>query len=185
MAFVMRFAADDVHEVVIANSGHWLMEEQPDTTVAAIRAFLGSAKPTALKPTRLSAKEIAALSHDKAGAGTSKLKGVEMIVLSGNPSEPGPYAIELRVPANTRIASHTHRDDRTALVLSGEWHFGYGPKASDKATSVLGPGGFYTEPANEAHFAFTKDKPTVVYITGVGPTDTQYVDAANAPSDNQ
>jgi pimeloyl-ACP methyl ester carboxylesterase len=42
MAHVMRFAADDVHQVVIANSGHWLMEEQPEATVAAIRAFLGA-----------------------------------------------------------------------------------------------------------------------------------------------
>jgi pimeloyl-ACP methyl ester carboxylesterase len=50
MAHVMRFAADDVHQVVIANSGHWLMEEQPEATVAAIRAFLGGSEPTGLKP---------------------------------------------------------------------------------------------------------------------------------------
>jgi pimeloyl-ACP methyl ester carboxylesterase len=36
----MRAAASDVSETVIANSGHWLMEEQPAATVAAIRAFL-------------------------------------------------------------------------------------------------------------------------------------------------
>jgi pimeloyl-ACP methyl ester carboxylesterase len=40
MAVVMRAAATDVHEVVIPNSGHWLMEEQPQPTIAAIRAFL-------------------------------------------------------------------------------------------------------------------------------------------------
>ena len=40
MAVVMRAAATDVHEVVIAGSGHWLMEEQPATTVAATRTFL-------------------------------------------------------------------------------------------------------------------------------------------------
>jgi pimeloyl-ACP methyl ester carboxylesterase len=40
MATVMRAAADDVQESVIAGSGHWLMEEQPAATVAAIRAFL-------------------------------------------------------------------------------------------------------------------------------------------------
>jgi pimeloyl-ACP methyl ester carboxylesterase len=40
MAVVMRAAATDVTEAVIANSGHWLMEEQPAATVAAIRAFL-------------------------------------------------------------------------------------------------------------------------------------------------
>src|SRR5713101_4904354 len=40
MAVVMRAAASDVTELVIPNSGHWLMEEQPAATIAAIRAFL-------------------------------------------------------------------------------------------------------------------------------------------------
>ncbi|WCM18342.1 alpha/beta hydrolase [Paraburkholderia bryophila] len=40
MAYIMRFAADDVHQIVIAGSGHWLMEEQPVPTIAAIRAFV-------------------------------------------------------------------------------------------------------------------------------------------------
>ncbi len=29
-------------ELVISNSGHWLMEEEPAATIAAIRAFLTS-----------------------------------------------------------------------------------------------------------------------------------------------
>ena len=40
MAVVMRVAATDVTELVIPNSGHWLMEEQPAATVAAVRDFL-------------------------------------------------------------------------------------------------------------------------------------------------
>ena len=40
MAVVMRAAATSVRELVIPNSGHWLMEEQPKATVAAVRAFL-------------------------------------------------------------------------------------------------------------------------------------------------
>ena len=44
MAVVARAAGTDVKELVIANAGHWLMEEQPQTTVAAIRTFLGSGK---------------------------------------------------------------------------------------------------------------------------------------------
>ena len=40
MAMVMRAAATDVQERVIPKSGHWLMEEQPAATVAAVRAFL-------------------------------------------------------------------------------------------------------------------------------------------------
>jgi len=39
-AVVMRNAASDVTEVVIPDSGHWLMEEQPAATVKAVRKFL-------------------------------------------------------------------------------------------------------------------------------------------------
>lgn len=45
MATVMRFVGDDVREVVIPHSGHWLMEEQPAATVAAVRNFLNSRGP--------------------------------------------------------------------------------------------------------------------------------------------
>ena len=41
-AVVMRNAATDVTEVVIPNAGHWLMEEQPAATIAAVRSFLSS-----------------------------------------------------------------------------------------------------------------------------------------------
>jgi pimeloyl-ACP methyl ester carboxylesterase len=40
MADDLRFVASDVTTAVIANSGHWLMEEQPSATMAAIRALL-------------------------------------------------------------------------------------------------------------------------------------------------
>jgi pimeloyl-ACP methyl ester carboxylesterase len=39
-AEVMRFVARDVTAQVIANSGHWLMEEQPAATVAVVTAFV-------------------------------------------------------------------------------------------------------------------------------------------------
>jgi pimeloyl-ACP methyl ester carboxylesterase len=41
-AVVMRNAASDVTEVVIPDAGHWLMEEQPEATVAAVRTFVTS-----------------------------------------------------------------------------------------------------------------------------------------------
>jgi pimeloyl-ACP methyl ester carboxylesterase len=44
-ADVMRFVASNVASVVIPNSGHWLMEEQPAATMAAIRAFLDKQPP--------------------------------------------------------------------------------------------------------------------------------------------
>jgi pimeloyl-ACP methyl ester carboxylesterase len=42
-AVVMRNAASNVTEVVIAGAGHWLMEERPEATIAAVRGFLSAA----------------------------------------------------------------------------------------------------------------------------------------------
>jgi pimeloyl-ACP methyl ester carboxylesterase len=40
MATVMRFAATDVTEGIVPHSGHWIMEENPDATIALIMPFL-------------------------------------------------------------------------------------------------------------------------------------------------
>ncbi len=40
MADIMRLVADDVRGGIIANSGHWVMEEQPQQTTAKIVAFI-------------------------------------------------------------------------------------------------------------------------------------------------
>ena len=40
MAAVMRFAASDVEEGVVPDSGHWIMEENPKATIELVRAFL-------------------------------------------------------------------------------------------------------------------------------------------------
>jgi len=42
MATIMQFAASNVREGVIPDSGHWIMEENPRATIAAVRAFLGN-----------------------------------------------------------------------------------------------------------------------------------------------
>jgi len=41
----IQFAATNVRGLSIANSGHWLMEEQPEATMNAIIDFLDEAKP--------------------------------------------------------------------------------------------------------------------------------------------
>ncbi len=129
---------------------------------------------------RLTAAEVGDLSGHGAGAGTSGISGIQTMVLAGDPSKSGPYTIRLRVP-EPRIAAHSHRDDRTAVVISGTWFFGYGRRANQSALKPLPPGSFYSEPAGVAHFAETRNDAVVVYITGNGPTDTIYVNPANDP----
>ena len=107
--------------------------------------------------------------------GSSKLAGVHTKVLAGNPAAAGFYAILLFVPAHTTIQAHSHRDDRLATVVSGNWQFGYGTHFDDSALKVLPPGSVYSEPGGVNHFARTTDVPVVVHICGFGPTDTRYV----------
>jgi pimeloyl-ACP methyl ester carboxylesterase len=40
MAAVMRFAASNVEEDIVPDSGHWIMEENPKATVALVQRFL-------------------------------------------------------------------------------------------------------------------------------------------------
>ena len=79
------------------------------------------------------------------------------------------------------ILAHTHRDDRVATVVSGTWYFGYGTRHDPAALKPLPAGSFYTE-AGEPHFAETKDEAVTVYITGNGPSDTNYVEPAPRPA---
>lgn len=130
---------------------------------------------------RLSPPDIAALSEGGATAGTSGVSGIRTTVLYGDPTKAGPYTIALRVPPNMRIAAHSHRDDRTAVVVAGVWRFGYGKKADESLVKVLPPGSFYSEPAGVDHFAMTGPEGASVYISGYGPTSTDYVETANTP----
>ena len=123
---------------------------------------------------RLTPKEIEALPSENAGAGTSGLRAVTTRVLFGDPTKSGLYTIEWKGAPNTVIQAHTHRDTRTAVVISGLWYFGYGLKNEQALVKALPPGAFYTEPSGESHFARTGPEGATVSITGYGPTDTVY-----------
>jgi uncharacterized RmlC-like cupin family protein len=149
--------------------------------IALVMVLASVAQAAAINQIRLTAGEITAREALGAGPGTSGVAGIQTTVLLGDPTKPGLYTIRLSIPANTTIEAHTHRDNRSAVVMSGTWYFGYGSVANAAATKPLPPGSFYTEPGGVAHFALTRAEPVVVYITGSGPTNTVYPNAANDP----
>src|SRR5271169_4911151 len=111
---------------------------------------------------RLTPEEIDTIQAHDSGAGTSGVAGIRTTVVTGDPTRAGPYTIRLSIPANTKIQAHTHRDNRTAVVTSGVWYFGYGPVAGVAEEKALPAGSFYTEPGGVAHFAETKADPVIV-----------------------
>ena len=44
MATVTRFAASDVQEAIVPDSGHWIMEENPQATIQIVRGFLDASR---------------------------------------------------------------------------------------------------------------------------------------------
>src|SRR5216684_3191457 len=167
MAVNMRNVADDVTEAIVPEAGHWLMEENPEATVALISDFL-SEKQRQSGDRRMAPAEYQFSSAIAGGTGTSSVEGIRTVVVKGDPNAAGLYTIMLYVPANTRIAAHEHRDDRVATVVSGTWYFGYGDEFDAAALKALPAGSFYTEPPRRAHFAETRGEPVVVQISGVG-----------------
>ncbi len=189
-AAIMRHVAINVQEEVVPGSGHWLMEERPAYTVALIRRFIDAPSITQkvtsstgvnVDEERLTPQEYKFPQQGNPGTGSSGLSRIETVVLKGNPDRAGVYTIMLRVPAHTRIAAHSHRDDRVATVVFGTWHIGYGDKFEEDKLKALPPGSFYTEPPSRNHFAETGDEAVVVQITGFGPSSTEYVDATKDP----
>lgn len=176
-AVIMRHVATNVQEAVVIGSGHWLMEERPLETVALIRKFLDAASvANAAGEERLSSAEYKFPQSGNPGTGSSGVADIRTLVLKGDPNQVGIYTIMLRVSPHTRIAAHSHRDDRVATVISGTWRIGYGDRFDEAKLKALPPGSFYTEPAARNHFAETGDDPVVVQITGYGPSSTDYVE---------
>jgi pimeloyl-ACP methyl ester carboxylesterase len=195
LAHQVQLVATNARSVTLPNTGHWVMEENPKATMDALVAFLSppttaasaaapGAPPSAksrVSEMRLTPEEVLANQTGTEQIGSSLLAGVSTKVLAGDPSKPGFYTIILSVPANTTIQAHSHRDDRMATVVSGTWQFGYGDRFDANGLKRLPPGSVYSEPGGGNHFARTGAEPVLVQITGVGPTDTHYVNPSDAP----
>lgn len=137
---------------------------------------------SSLPQMRMTPSEIASGGFSESQIGSSKVAGVHSRVLAGDPAKAGFYSILLFVPPHTTIQAHSHRDDRMATVVSGEWRFGYGTQFDSSTLKTLPPGSVYSEPGGTNHFAQTGDEPVIVNVCGYGPTDTRYFDPKNDPA---
>jgi len=150
--------------------------------VAVMLVAVASSTSSSLPEMRLTPAEVRATTFNGTQVGSSGVAGVHSKVLFGDPAKSGFYSILLFIPAHTTIPAHSHRDDRMAIVVSGNWQFGYGDRFDEKSLKSLPPGSVYSEPGRANHFARTGDDDVIVHISGYGPSDTLYVDSANDPS---
>jgi hypothetical protein len=49
-----------------------------------------------------------------------------LAVVVGDPTEPGPYVIRVKLPAGVKLMPHVHPEDRVYTVISGVFYIGLG-----------------------------------------------------------
>jgi len=105
-----------------------------------------------------------------------------MMVLSGDPTEAGAYAVRLKFPAHYAIPAHSHPTDENVVVTSGSLTFGMGDKLTKGAgNKTLHEGGYALMPAHANHFAFTTAGETTLVLFGMGPVEFNYVNPSDDP----
>src|SRR3954453_6283610 len=90
-------------------------------------------------------------------------KGAEIAVLSGDPSQDGPYVVRLKMPTGYKIPAHNHPAVELVTVISGKFHIGMGDKLDLKKGVRLTAGGYAEAPARMNHYAWATG-PTVVQV---------------------
>jgi quercetin dioxygenase-like cupin family protein len=103
-------------------------------------------------------------------------KGVEMVVLEGDPKREGMFTIRLKAPAGFALAPHTHPADERVTVLDGAVSVGFGNATDRNAAKSFAAGSFYINPANVAHYVFS-DEGVTLQITGEGPWRVDFLPA--------
>ena len=98
--------------------------------------------------------------------------GVQMAVISGDPSKPGLYVIRVKFPPGIMSAPHFHPEDRHAVVLRGTWYTGTDDSWDPDRTVGLKPGTYMKHPAGAIHYDGAKDEEAIVQIAGYGPSGT-------------
>jgi hypothetical protein len=106
--------------------------------------------------------------------------GSELAVLYGDPSGNGPYAVRVRMPADYKVAPHTHPTAENVTVLSGTLNVGTGGTFDAAKSEAMGPGAFARMDKGVQHYAWSTG-PTIIQINGMGPFEINYVNPADDP----
>ena len=106
---------------------------------------------------------------------------VRLAVLVGQPSEPGPYMIRVKVPGGVKLLPHRHPEDRVYTVISGVFYIGLGNEIDAGKLEAYPPGAVIVLPGNTSHFHWAKSGEYVTQVTAIGPLGLEYVNAKDDP----
>ena len=107
-------------------------------------------------------------------------RGAQMAILSGDPSQPGPFTLRAKLPAGYAIAPHWHPTAEHLTILSGEASVGMGETVDVAAMQTMKAGSFAVMAPEMRHYLRTKTD-TIVQVHGTGPFTVTYVNPADDP----
>jgi quercetin dioxygenase-like cupin family protein len=110
---------------------------------------------------------------------------VRLAIVVGQPSEPGPYLIRVKVPSGVKLMPHRHPEDRIYTVISGVFYIGLGDQFDGAKLEAYPPGSVIVLPGNTSHFHWAKSGEYVTQVTAIGPLGIEYVDPGDDPRDHQ
>ena len=110
---------------------------------------------------------------------------VRLAIVVGQPSEPGPYVIRVKVPSGVKMMPHRHPEDRVYTVMSGVFYIGLGDQFDGDKVEAYPPGSVIVLPGNTSHFHWAKSGEYVTQVTAIGPLGLEYLDAADDPREHQ
>jgi quercetin dioxygenase-like cupin family protein len=106
---------------------------------------------------------------------------VRLAVVVGQPAEPGPYTIRVKVPSGVKLMPHRHPEDRVYTVMSGIFYIGLGDQFDGDKLRAYPPGSVVVLPGNTSHFHWAKSGEYITQVTAIGPLGIEYVDLGNDP----
>jgi len=106
---------------------------------------------------------------------------VRLAVVVGEPSEPGPYVIRVKVPAGIKLMPHQHPEDRVYTVISGVFYIGLGIRFDDEQLQAYPPGAVIVLPGGTPHFHWAESGAYVTQRSAIGPLGLEYLDPVDDP----
>jgi len=107
---------------------------------------------------------------------TVAANGIKTSVLYGDPTKAGYYVMFYKIPADLKLPPHFHPESRTVVVVTGKFYYGYGSTFDESKMYEMPQGTYFTEPGKQHHYAYAKAGEVLLYVTGLGPTGTSYVE---------
>lgn len=107
--------------------------------------------------------------------------GVLLAILVGNPADPGPYAIRVKVPSGGKLMPHQHPEDRIYTVISGTFYIGLGETFDCDRLTAYPAGSVVVLPGNTPHFHWAKSGEYITQVTAIGPLGLDYIDPKDDP----